>query len=110
MSRFHSSFFEWLAGHLGKPMPPSVPADAEDNRKRGVTNKQVSNQRLKRILYTSSILRPSGRVTRRKLGGLANQNARRICTSVVVQKPERIGTDSWLLSLVKNFEKRRIFL
>lgn len=43
-------FFEWLAGQLGKPMPPSVPADAEANRKRGVTNKRVSNQRLKKML------------------------------------------------------------
>ncbi|HEX5223020.1 MAG TPA: NAD-dependent epimerase/dehydratase family protein [Verrucomicrobiae bacterium] len=43
-------FFAWLAGQLGKPMPPSVPTDAETNRKRGVTNKRVSNQRLKRGL------------------------------------------------------------
>ncbi|MFO1511456.1 MAG: SDR family oxidoreductase [Verrucomicrobiota bacterium] len=43
-------FFVWLAGQLGKPMPPSVPADAEANRKRGVTNKRVSNQRLKKML------------------------------------------------------------
>lgn len=43
-------FFAWLAGQLGKPMPPSVSADAEANRKRGVTNKRVSNQRLKKML------------------------------------------------------------
>jgi len=43
-------FFAWLAGQLGKPMPSSVPADAEVNRKRGVTNKRVSNQRLKKML------------------------------------------------------------
>jgi len=43
-------FFAWLAGQLGKPLPPSVPADAEANRKRGVTNKRVSNQRLKKML------------------------------------------------------------
>ncbi len=43
-------FFAWLAGQLGKPMPPSVPADVEANRKRGVTNKRVSNQRLKQML------------------------------------------------------------
>lgn len=43
-------FFAWLAGQLGKPMPPTVPADAEANRKRGVTNKRVSNQRLKKML------------------------------------------------------------
>jgi len=43
-------FFAWLAGQLGQPMPPSVPADAEANRKRGVTNKRVSSQRLKKML------------------------------------------------------------
>ena len=43
-------FFAWLAGQLGKPMPPFVSADAEANRKRGVTNKRVSNQRLKKML------------------------------------------------------------
>jgi len=43
-------FFAWLAGQLDKPMPPSVPADAEANRKRGVTNKRVSNERLKKML------------------------------------------------------------
>jgi nucleoside-diphosphate-sugar epimerase len=43
-------FFAWLARQLGKPMPPSVPADVEANRKRGVTNKRVSNQRLRKML------------------------------------------------------------
>ena len=38
-------FFEWLAGRLGKPMPPSVPPDPA--RKRGLTNKRVSNAKLK---------------------------------------------------------------
>jgi nucleoside-diphosphate-sugar epimerase len=38
-------FFEWLAGRLGKPMPPSVPPDPA--RKRGLTNKLVSNAKLK---------------------------------------------------------------
>jgi nucleoside-diphosphate-sugar epimerase len=40
-------FFAWLAGQLNKEMPPSVPADSNAGRKRGVTNKRVSNQRLK---------------------------------------------------------------
>lgn len=40
-------FFEWLARSLDKPLPPSVPEDTEANRKRGVTNKKVSNRRLK---------------------------------------------------------------
>jgi nucleoside-diphosphate-sugar epimerase len=63
------SFFEWLSGHLGKGLPPSVPEDAEAARKRGVTNKKVANRRLKMELgyqfkyptfrqgYTAEILR-----------------------------------------------------
>lgn len=41
------TFFEWLAGTLGKYLPPSVPEDLEAARKRGTTNKKVSNRRLK---------------------------------------------------------------
>lgn len=63
------TFFEWLAGMLGKDLPPSAPEDAETNRKRGVTNKRVSNRRLKMELgyqfkypnfrtgYTAEIMR-----------------------------------------------------
>jgi nucleoside-diphosphate-sugar epimerase len=40
-------FFQWLSGPLGKELPPSAPEDAEVVRKRGVTNKKVSNRRLK---------------------------------------------------------------
>jgi nucleoside-diphosphate-sugar epimerase len=40
-------FFQWLSGPLGKELPPSAPEDAEGVRKRGVTNKKVSNRRLK---------------------------------------------------------------
>jgi nucleoside-diphosphate-sugar epimerase len=40
-------FFQWLSGPLGKELPPSAPEDAEAVRKRGVTNKKVSNRRLK---------------------------------------------------------------
>jgi nucleoside-diphosphate-sugar epimerase len=43
-------FFKWLAGRLGKPLPPTVPEDSEATRKRGVTNKRVSNLRLRRQL------------------------------------------------------------
>jgi nucleoside-diphosphate-sugar epimerase len=39
-------FFAWLAAELKHPMPPTVPADAEVWRKRGVTNKRVSNAKL----------------------------------------------------------------
>jgi nucleoside-diphosphate-sugar epimerase len=41
------NFFEWLAGTLGKYPPPSVPENSVENRKRGMTNKRVSNRKLK---------------------------------------------------------------
>jgi nucleoside-diphosphate-sugar epimerase len=40
-------FFRWLAVTLGKPLPPFVSEDAGIVRKRGATNKRVSNQKLK---------------------------------------------------------------
>ena len=67
VSQFH--FFEWLAGTLDKPLPPSGPADADAASKRGVTNKKVSNRKLKMELgyqfkypnfrkgYTAELLR-----------------------------------------------------
>ena len=39
-------FFEWLAAELKRPLPPFVPVDTEVWRKRGTTNKRVSNERL----------------------------------------------------------------
>lgn len=39
-------FFAWLAAELQKPMPPKIAADAETGRKRGATNKRVSNAKL----------------------------------------------------------------
>ena len=63
------SFFQWLSGPLGKELPPSAPEDPDAVRKRGVTNKKVSNRRLKMELgyqfkyptfrqgYTAEILR-----------------------------------------------------
>lgn len=42
-------FFGWLATELGQSMPPSVPENLEA-RKRGATNKRVSNQKLRREL------------------------------------------------------------
>ena len=38
-------FFQWLSQRLNRPMPPTAPADP--NRKRGLTNKRVSNAQLK---------------------------------------------------------------
>jgi nucleoside-diphosphate-sugar epimerase len=67
VSQLH--FFQWLSGPLGKELPPSAPEDAQAVRKRGVTNKKVSNRRLKMELgyqfkyptfrqgYTAEILR-----------------------------------------------------
>ena len=40
-------FFQWLAATLGKYPPASVPEDPAASRKRGVTNKRVSNRKLK---------------------------------------------------------------
>jgi nucleoside-diphosphate-sugar epimerase len=62
-------FFEWLGATLGKYPPPSVPENPAEDRKRGVTNKRVSNRRIKMELgcqfkhpnfrkgYTAEILR-----------------------------------------------------
>jgi nucleoside-diphosphate-sugar epimerase len=41
------TFFEWLGATLGKYPPPSVPANPDEDRKRGATNKRVSNRKLK---------------------------------------------------------------
>ena len=39
-------FFRWLADELGRPLPPTVPADGSVWRRRSITNKRVSNARL----------------------------------------------------------------
>ena len=44
VSQLH--FFEWLAAELQKPLPPRTTADTEVWRKRGVTNKRISNAKL----------------------------------------------------------------
>ena len=44
------NFFSWLAASLRKPMPGSVPENADAVRKRGITNKRVSNRKLKEKL------------------------------------------------------------
>lgn len=63
------NFFEWLGATLGKYPPPSVPENPMEERKRGSTNKRVSNRKLKMELgyqfkypnfrkgYTAEILR-----------------------------------------------------
>jgi nucleoside-diphosphate-sugar epimerase len=44
------AYFEWLSGVLGKELPPFVPEDPASFRKRGVTNKRVSNGKLRQEL------------------------------------------------------------
>ena len=67
VSQLH--YFQWLAQAVDKPLPPSVPENSAENRKRGVTNKRVSNRKLKmelghqfkypnfRIGYSAELLR-----------------------------------------------------
>lgn len=43
-------FFSWLAGKLGRPLPPVVTPEAVVSRKRGITNKRVSNHKLRSAL------------------------------------------------------------
>lgn len=43
------AFFSWLAEQLGKPLLPFKESDAQP-RKRGITNKRVSNEKLKRTV------------------------------------------------------------
>jgi len=45
VSQLH--FFQWLAEAVNKPLPPSEPEIADVVRRRGVTNKRVSNCKLK---------------------------------------------------------------
>lgn len=42
--------YEWLAGHYDSPLPPEAPPDYD--RKRGWTNKRVSNARLRALGWT----------------------------------------------------------
>jgi nucleoside-diphosphate-sugar epimerase len=41
------SYFRWLSEMLDQPLPPFVPEDLNAARKRALTNKKVSNRRLK---------------------------------------------------------------
>ncbi len=45
VSQLH--FFQWLAKEVDKPLPPSMPEIPDASRRRGVTNKRVSNLKLK---------------------------------------------------------------
>jgi nucleoside-diphosphate-sugar epimerase len=39
--------FEWLAQRLSKPLPPVIPAEAAEPRRRGATSKRISNLKLR---------------------------------------------------------------
>jgi len=41
------AFFTWLAAKLGRPLPPVVTASPEIPRRRGLTNKRISNRKLR---------------------------------------------------------------
>jgi len=45
VSQLH--FFQWLAQAVDKPLPPSEPENPDASRRRGTTNKRVSNRKLK---------------------------------------------------------------
>lgn len=45
--------FVWLSHNVGLPLPPSVPESSETSRRRGLTNKRVSNAKLRRELRCS---------------------------------------------------------
>ena len=45
VSQLH--FFQWLAQAMDKPLPPSEPVNPDAVRRRGTTNKRVSNRKLK---------------------------------------------------------------
>jgi nucleoside-diphosphate-sugar epimerase len=67
VSQLH--FFQWLAQIMDKPLPSSVSENSGENRKRGATNKRISNRKLKmelghqfkypnfRIGYSAELLR-----------------------------------------------------
>lgn len=44
------NFFEWLSERTNRPLPPFAPEPDPSTRKRGITNKRVSNKRFKKAL------------------------------------------------------------
>ena len=44
------NFFEWLSVRTNRPLPPFAPEPDPSTRKRGITNKRVSNKRFKEAL------------------------------------------------------------
>lgn len=70
-------FLRWLSETLGKWMPPSVPEAEAAARKRGVTNKRVSNRRLRmelgvQLKYPTFRQGYTAEITRLERAGLLN--------------------------------------
>jgi nucleoside-diphosphate-sugar epimerase len=68
-------FFRWLSETLGKWMPPSVAEAENSERKRGVTNKKVSNRKLKmemgyRFIHANFRQGYTAEITRMERAGL----------------------------------------
>jgi nucleoside-diphosphate-sugar epimerase len=66
--------YQWLARHLGQPLPPR--GEADPNRKRGVTDKRVSNARLRSLgwepiypTFPEAVTRDAGLLAAAREGG-----------------------------------------
>lgn len=73
-------FFQWLAKQLDRPLPPPASAEESANRKRGVTNKRVSNRRLREELACTlkfPTFREGYAAEMRRLGLMPNSNGNR---------------------------------
>jgi nucleoside-diphosphate-sugar epimerase len=72
-------FFRWLSETLGKQMPPFAPEEEGAWRKRGLTNKKVSNRRLRmelgvRLQYPTFRQGYTAEITRLERAGELNVN------------------------------------
>ena len=72
-------FFRWLSETLGQPMPPFTSAPETSGRKRGLTNKKVSNRRLRMELgyvfkYPNFRQGYTAEINRLEQGGLLDLN------------------------------------
>jgi nucleoside-diphosphate-sugar epimerase len=70
-------FFRWLAESLGKYMPPFAPDEEAAQRKRGLTNKRVSNRKMKmelgvQLKYPNFRQGYTAEITRLDRAGLLN--------------------------------------
>jgi nucleoside-diphosphate-sugar epimerase len=70
-------FFRWLSETLGKYMPPFAAGEEDAQRKRGLTNKKVSNRKLKmelgvQLKYPNFRQGYTAEITRLDRAGLLN--------------------------------------